>query len=138
MILVSDMQAGSQIESLQVYAWPDQLRLDVRPVLARERTNAWATILATGTDSAEDTDRVRVRVSNSADATDSRFRIGWTGGSQSTTGEINPNDSGPGDSGPGDSGPGDERRRAREVLAIQTTFSTLRSYRRKCHQGSRV
>ncbi len=82
LILISDMQVGSQIESLQVYAWPDQLRLDVRPVVARERTNASATILSTGPESDENTDRVRVRVSNSADATDSRFRIGWAGGSQ--------------------------------------------------------
>lgn len=93
LILVSDMQAGSQIESLQVYAWPDQLRLDVRPVVARERTNAWATILATGPESAEDNDRVRVRVSNSADAADSRFRIGWAHGSQQTTNESSPDDS---------------------------------------------
>lgn len=77
LILVSDMQAGSQIESLQVYAWPDQLRLDVRPVVATDRTNAWATILVAGPESTEDKDRVRVRVSNSPDATESRFRIRW-------------------------------------------------------------
>jgi hypothetical protein len=97
LILVSDMQAGSQIESLQVYAWPDQLRLDVRPVVARERTNAWATILATGPESAEETDRVRVRVSNSADATDSRFRIGWARASQPTTEETSSDETSPGD-----------------------------------------
>ncbi len=89
LILISDMQAGSQIESLQVYAWPDQLRLDVRPVVD-ERANK-----RLGDNSGdrprhrtEDTDRVRVRVSNSADATESRFRIGWARGSQQTTGEV--------------------------------------------------
>lgn len=79
LILVSDMQSGSQIESLQVYAWPDQLRLDVKSVLPQQRTNASATILASGPESVEDTERVRVRVTNSADATLSRFRIAWAG-----------------------------------------------------------
>lgn len=80
MILISDMQAGSHIESLQVYAWPDQLRLEVKKVMAREKTNAAAQILQQNqSQEAEQKDRVRVRVTNSPDATDSRFSIAWSG-----------------------------------------------------------
>lgn len=80
MILISDMQAGSQIESLQAYAWPKQLRLDVETVVAKEKTNAAAQILSADTEtSAEDRDRVRVRIINSPDADKSQFRLGWAG-----------------------------------------------------------
>lgn len=85
MILISDLQSGSELESLQVYAWPKDLRLDVRKVVAQRRTNASATILQTEADLDEPDDRVRVRVTNSEDATDSRFRVRWIGGSDSNT-----------------------------------------------------
>jgi hypothetical protein len=85
MILISDMQAGSHMESLQVYTWPKELRLDVRKVSSKGRTNAAAQILAASIEAEEDTDRVRVRVSNSPDATESRFRMRWSAGSAEST-----------------------------------------------------
>ena len=89
MILITDLQEGSQIENLQVYAWPKELRLDVRKVAPKDRTNASALLLAQTPDSAQESDRVRVRVSNSADATDSRFRIRWTAdGSEATNSSL--------------------------------------------------
>ncbi|MFK8111025.1 MAG: BatA domain-containing protein [Rubripirellula sp.] len=89
LVLISDMQSGSQIESLQTYAWPDQLRLDVRNVAPKDRTNGSVTILASAANSdtaGEDADRVRVRVSNAKDSTESRFRLGWSG--DSSAGEL--------------------------------------------------
>ncbi len=81
LILISDLQTGSNLESLQVYAWPKQLRLDIRKVTPRERTNASAQILSATPDDAEaEQDRVRVRVTNTADATESRFRMRWSQG----------------------------------------------------------
>ena len=85
LILISDMAAGSELDSLQTYAWPKKLRVDVRRVVADERTNAFAQILESKAESAQDVDRVRVRVSNSGDATRSRFTLRWAGtGSEST------------------------------------------------------
>lgn len=81
LILVSDMQVGSEIESLQTYAWPDSLRLDVRNVTSPDRTNANIAILSdeNASESAEgEDDRVRVRVTNAADSTESRFQLGWS------------------------------------------------------------
>ncbi len=79
MILISDMQAGSRVESLQVYSWPDRLRLDVEKVVAKDKTNASAQILVDGPQekSDGDKDRVRIRVVNAADSTESRFRLRW-------------------------------------------------------------
>lgn len=85
MILITDMQAGGGIESLQAYAWPKDLRLDVRQVAAKEKTNASAQILVGSAESEEDQERVRVRVANSADATESRFSIRWSGNESSSS-----------------------------------------------------
>ena len=86
LILISDMAAGSELDSLQTYAWPKTLRVDVRRVVADERTNAFAQILESKAESAQDVDRVRVRVSNSADATSSRFSLRWTRGGNESDG----------------------------------------------------
>ena len=79
MILISDMQEGSDIESLQAYSWPKELSLDVRRVIADKKTNASAQILSE-TQNTKDGERIRVRVNNSADAQSSRFRLAWVGG----------------------------------------------------------
>ena len=79
LILISDMASGSERESLQTYAWPKRLRLDVRRVASSQRTNASALVLEASTESVDDVDRLRVRVSNSQDATESRFSIRWAG-----------------------------------------------------------
>ena len=78
LVLVSDMQQGSEIESLQTYAWPDELRLDIRTVVPKKRTNVSATILADTPETVEE-NRVRVRVSNVEDSSSSSFRIAWQG-----------------------------------------------------------
>ncbi len=77
LVLISDLQSGSQVENLQVYAWPRELRLDVRKITPNKRTNASAVILEESPDVESDRDRVRVRVANSSDATETRFRIRW-------------------------------------------------------------
>ncbi len=78
LILVTDMQAGSKIESLQVYAWPDQLSLDIRRVTTDQRTNASAQVLPGLDHAPKEKAGVRIRVSNSADADQSSFRVSWT------------------------------------------------------------
>ena len=79
------MAAGSELDTLQTYAWPKTLRVDIRRVVTDQRTNASAQILESKAESAQDLDRVRVRVSNSADATASRFTLRWAGGVQMTS-----------------------------------------------------
>jgi len=82
LVLISDMAAGSKLDRLQAYAWPKKLRVDVRRVIAAERTNAFARILESPPEPGQDVSRLRVRVSNSADATRTDFTLGWTGDAQ--------------------------------------------------------
>lgn len=82
MILITDMQAGSQLESLQVFEWPEKMRLDIKKVVPKERTNASAQLLSERIKTeGEDETKVRVRISNAADSTDSRFRLRWANAS---------------------------------------------------------
>lgn len=86
-VLVSDLQAGSRLDTLQAYEWPKNVSLVVEPVKARATTNAGLQLVA---DTAETTGRtetvVRVRVSNSTDATREQFKLGWS--SATAAGQI--------------------------------------------------
>ncbi|MGB7347564.1 MAG: BatA domain-containing protein [Pirellulaceae bacterium] len=86
-VLISDMQQGGEIESLQQYTWPKKLSLEVRRVAIENRTNASAQILQDG-QYAEKSDRVRVRVSNAPDSESSRFTLGFVGGKGNGSGEA--------------------------------------------------
>ncbi|TWU38803.1 hypothetical protein Q31b_38810 [Novipirellula aureliae] len=77
LILVTDMQAGSKVESLQVYSWPDRLSLDIRQVSSNRRNNAAAQVLRVRDNESDEKNRVRVRVYNSGDADQSSYRISW-------------------------------------------------------------
>ena len=77
--LVSDLKAGSRLDSLQAYDWPKNLELHLEPLRALHPTNAGVQLVA----ESPDADRlakpsVRVRVSNAADSTREQFRVAWT------------------------------------------------------------
>jgi hypothetical protein len=78
-ILISDMQEGSQLDGLQGYEWPRGVEVRLDPVTPRHPTNAGLQWLAANDDSAEaGTNLVtRVRVSNSANATREQFQLHW-------------------------------------------------------------
>ncbi len=92
LVLISDLQAGSQTDRLQAFAWPDEMQLDLRRVEAAQSTNAAVRILesgsteaAAGDSPAEDSqigdrseaERKRVRVFNSPDAETAQFELAW-------------------------------------------------------------
>lgn len=77
-VLISDLQHGSDVRDLQGYEWPEHVRLSIFPVTAQQTTNASAQLL---TDLAEEEDAgetIRVLVSNSADASHEKFLLEWT------------------------------------------------------------
>jgi hypothetical protein len=74
-LLISDIQQGSAIESLQNYEWPDTIELAVQQVAAAGTTNAGLELMA---QSDVDVDQVRVRVSNASDSESEEFTIKWT------------------------------------------------------------
>jgi hypothetical protein len=77
-ILVSDLQKGSETEALQSFQWPDKVRVIFRQVAVKQNTNAFAHLLASEED-APDADP-RVRVVNAAGSADDQFFVRWRAG----------------------------------------------------------
>jgi hypothetical protein len=78
LVLISDFQEGSHLESLQSYEWPKGVELVLDPVVIRPPGNA-GLHLVTEENSATPASNavVRVRVSNTADHTRDQFEVGW-------------------------------------------------------------
>lgn len=77
--LVSDLQAGSRMESLQAYEWPRGVELFVEPAKGAASTNAGVQLVAEAADSTRAVDApVRVRVTNATDSKREQFKLGWT------------------------------------------------------------
>jgi len=90
-VLVSDLQQGGQIESLQQFAWPKKLSLEIHRIDPQSPTNASAQILSDGQFS-QDPDRIRVRVSNASDSQAARFQVSF-GEHNESANAISPADS---------------------------------------------
>lgn len=71
--LVSDLQQRCNIDGLQGFQWPDSVTLDVRQVDAAEPGNAYLSLVTS-----DDTESIRVRVTNTQDSQDSLFTLGWS------------------------------------------------------------
>ncbi|HBJ36760.1 MAG TPA: alpha-1-antitrypsin [Planctomycetaceae bacterium] len=86
-VLISDMQAGTSLDALQGIAWPKRLPVEVRSVIAKEKTNAWLTLPAQQEEivgaapresaSERDDRQFRLRVSNAQQSQRSQFRLAW-------------------------------------------------------------
>ncbi len=78
-VLISDLQQGSNIDALNTYQWPQGTALDIKLITTGGKTNA-AMQLVTNRDylspSGSD-EQQRIRVTNSADATIEQFRLEW-------------------------------------------------------------
>jgi hypothetical protein len=76
--LVSDLQAGSRLDTLQAYEWPKGVELFVEAVKATKTTNAGVQLVAESTETNRAADApVRVRVTNAADSKGEQFKLGW-------------------------------------------------------------
>ncbi|MCA9211829.1 MAG: BatA domain-containing protein [Planctomycetales bacterium] len=80
-VVITDAQQGSNLQSLESFEWPDRIPVDCRIVSPKSPGNA-AMQVVTGDDASDD--EVLVRVENiDATATD-QFELQWTG----TSGEV--------------------------------------------------
>jgi hypothetical protein len=78
-VLISDLQKGSNIDALNTYQWPQGTALDVKLIKAGGKTNA-AMQLVTNRDylsSSGSDEQQRIRITNSADATIEQFQLVW-------------------------------------------------------------
>lgn len=76
-VLVSDLQRGSQLQRLEEYAWPAEIHVDVRRVSAQAATNAHAVVIQQREPLETPTGELPVRVYNAGNSSDSRFKLGW-------------------------------------------------------------
>ncbi|MFZ9746776.1 MAG: BatA domain-containing protein, partial [Opitutaceae bacterium] len=77
-VLVSDLQEGSRLESLQAFEWPRGVELRLEPVAPRSTTNAGLQLLTEAAAGARDPDgKVRVRVANAVGSRQERFALSW-------------------------------------------------------------
>jgi hypothetical protein len=79
-VLISDLQRGAALKSLQGFAWPNGVTLDVRSVTPKLPTNASVRLAGDTEESiAEATsgDKLRVRVTNEPDSTREQFTLHW-------------------------------------------------------------
>ncbi|MCA9131626.1 MAG: BatA domain-containing protein [Planctomycetales bacterium] len=85
LVLITDLHSESELESLQGYPWPEELRLDVRRILPTLPGNARVSLMRPSEDDAEDDvdsgrqeeEVVRVRVENNANSTEQSFDLTW-------------------------------------------------------------
>ena len=80
-ILISDMQEGSQQERLQAYEWPLQIPVDVRPIVPDVTANAGIQLLSSDNDLNPSPEQ-RVRVSNERESTREQFQLRWWSGTK--------------------------------------------------------
>lgn len=77
-VLISDLQEGSHLESLQAYDWPKGVTLVIEPIGVRQPGNAGLQLVTDEVNVAPASNAVvRVRINNTADATTEQFEVGW-------------------------------------------------------------
>ncbi|MBA2115436.1 BatA domain-containing protein [Bremerella alba] len=81
-VLISDTQAGSQIDRLQTSQWPESVRVDVRTITPDDDSNARVRLVEAnkGTDAGTSPPRVRVRNTSNSDI--NQFEVIWHRGDQ--------------------------------------------------------
>ncbi|MBN1975360.1 MAG: BatA domain-containing protein [Sedimentisphaerales bacterium] len=78
-ILISDLQQGSNLDALNTYEWPEKTELIIKPVAAKKTTNAAMQIIASSNylTQSDPNKLLRVRITNSADAVTEQFQLSW-------------------------------------------------------------
>lgn len=77
-VVVSDLQQGSQVDSLQAYQWPEQVFVKFLTVVPDDLSNATVQIL--GSSEEDDDASLRVRVVNSEESKLDQFLVKWSAG----------------------------------------------------------
>jgi Mg-chelatase subunit ChlD len=75
-VLLSDMQRGSQIEALSGYEWPESVKLDIERVMPLSAGNASLSLVA-DTRRRNNREDLRLKVSNSQDGESESFQVTW-------------------------------------------------------------
>lgn len=78
-VLVSDLQKGSNLNALNAYEWPEKTQLMIRPIGSKKNTNAALQLVTDRRRSEGDSDDKfkNIRIFNSSDAITERFKLSW-------------------------------------------------------------
>jgi hypothetical protein len=89
-VLISDLQQGSDLSALLAYEWPEDVELAIRTISCKEPTNASLHLVTTRDPLAASraADELSIRISNSGDAAKNRFQLRWDGGDQAIDAEV--------------------------------------------------
>ncbi|UUO04364.1 BatA domain-containing protein [Blastopirellula sp. J2-11] len=79
-VLVGDMQAGSQLDALQTNQWPKAVRLEVHSVVPADVSNARVRLVESQEEDADGERVPRVRVRNVAGSQVEQFEVVWSDG----------------------------------------------------------
>ena len=82
-VVLSDRQGGSRLDGLQGHEWPEGMELTMEELLPEHIGNAGLHLAPVRDSESNASTRFRVRVVNSEDATQEKFRLAW----------VKPNDS---------------------------------------------
>ena len=74
-VVISDLQKGSNIEALQAYQWPDAVYVQFMPVTPGDFSNATVQLLDPVPE--EDDPSFRIRVANSTESGIEQFTVNW-------------------------------------------------------------
>lgn len=76
-VLISDLQEGAKLDGLQGHDWPTGVKVAVERVEPSRKGNAGLEILANA--KSDESDPVRVRVTNARDSRQEKFQLTWSG-----------------------------------------------------------
>jgi hypothetical protein len=80
-VLISDLQQGCRIDSLQAYEWPRDVRLALHTVVPARPTNGGLHLAPDRSDQSEQDgeEEIRVQVTNDRDSRAEQFELHWAG-----------------------------------------------------------
>ncbi len=76
-VVISDFQAGSRMEALRSFEWPQRVPVVTHRVTPIKTTNAYAQILPN--EEGSELTEIRVRVVNASDSKNDQFSLSWVG-----------------------------------------------------------
>jgi len=78
-VLISDLQKGSNLEAMNAYEWPEETELVVKSIQCQGNTNAALQLVInrSGSGNPDDDNLPSIRITNSSDATTERFQLKW-------------------------------------------------------------
>ncbi|MDT8302067.1 MAG: BatA and WFA domain-containing protein [Sedimentisphaerales bacterium] len=78
-VLISDLQKGSNLEAMNAYEWPEDTELVVKAIQCQGNTNAALQLVTdrSGSGNTDDDNLPGIRITNSSDATTERFQLNW-------------------------------------------------------------